>query len=539
MQIMYNLIDDIYLPFAMKRIRKNFSLKGILRSKHLDEIEELRLREALTAAELGIWNLDTKTSLYMSDARFKVIFGTTVKGLNEKEAIANIHPGDRKRAQKAVTAATRPHNPAVYDIEYRVIHPNLSIHWVAAKGSATFKKTDAGLKIQSFAGTVADITHRKEAEADLLKNQKDLQTAKENLYNLFMHAPAIVAVIRGPDLVFEIANPQYRQMVGVDRLLDGVPLMVALPDLEQSMLETVKNVAIKGIRFQANELPVLLDWDKSGTAYTKYVNLVFEPLFDNNKKPNGLMFFGHDVTEQVSNRLRLEENVRYKEEFVSMASHELRTPVTSIKGYAQLLELHFLEAGDTYSAGLLLKLDQQVDNLTHLISDLFDDTRVKEGKLELHQDYFDLNLLCADAINEVQHTTKKHVITSTFGTLPLVFGDHSRIRQVVINLLTNAVKYSPNAKLIKFKTKLTGKNVTISIQDYGIGISKEEQARIFTRFYRVRSKDLDTYPGLGLGLFIATEMIDRHGGNLKVKSVLGKGSVFSIMLPVKKTEPNV
>ena len=354
-----------------------------------------------------------------------------------------------------------------------------------------------------------------------------------------MHAPAIVAVVRGPDLVFEIANPLYRQMVGVDRLLDNIPLMVALPDLEPSMLEIVKNVAKNGERFQANEFPMLLDWDKNGTAYTKYVNLVFEPLFDNDKKPNGLMFFGYDVTEQVKNRLQLEEAMRFKEEFLSMASHELRTPVTSIKGYAQLLELKFLEAGDTRSAELLLKLDQQVDSLTNLISDLFDDTRVKEGKLELHQDYFDFNLLCTDAINKVQHTTKKLVISSTFAALPLIFGDRLRIRQVLINLLSNAVKYSPNAKYVKLKTKLSSKNVLLSIQDYGIGISKEEQVRIFTRFYRVHGKELDTYPGLGLGLYIATEMIEKHGGSLKVTSVLGKGSVFSVTLPIKNMKTHV
>lgn len=517
----------------MKTQKIDSSLKGLLRAKHVRELEDLRVGEALTAAELGIWNLNPSTNLFSSDARFKVIFGTTVKGFNEKEAIANIHPGDRVRVQKAVSAATRILNPLQYDIEYRVIHPNLSTHWVAAKGRATFQKTQAGVKLQSFAGTVLDITLRKEVEFELIKQQKDLRTAKENLYNLFMHAPAIVAVVRGPDLIFEIANPLYRQMVGTDRILDGIPLMVALPDLEPSMLEIVKKVAQHGERFNANEFPVLLDWDKSGTPYTKYVNLAFEPLFDTNKKPNGLMFFGYDVTEQVTNRLRLEEMIRYKEEFLSMASHELRTPVTSIKGYTQLLESWLADQGDARSANLLVQLDKQIDNLTKLISDLFDDTRVKEGKLDLHQDFFDFTSLCVDAISEVQHTTKKHVITSTFDTLPQIFGDRGRIRQVVINILTNAVKYSPDANSIKVKTKLNKKNIVVKIQDYGIGISKEEQAQIFTRFYRVRSTVLDTYPGLGLGLYIATEMVEKHGGSLKVQSVLGKGSIFSLTIPLK------
>lgn len=380
---------------------------------------------------------------------------------------------------------------------------------------------------------IRDITERKNIQSKILKAEALVQSAKDNLQRLFMNAPAIIAVLRGPELVFEMANPQYRKLLGTNRKLNGVRLEVAVPDLEPDLLKTIKDAATEGISFVVNELPMVLDWEMNGKVQTKYLNLVFNPLLDEEGNPDGLMCFGNDVTEQVENRKKLEKALLHKEEFLSMASHELRTPVTSIKGYAQLLESQLNDLKDFPQAELVSKLDEQIDKLTALIADLFDDTKVKEGKMILHQEYFDFNALVQESINEVQYTAKEHRIMPTFEELPDVYGDRGRIKQVIVNLLTNAVKYSPRAKNINVHTKMDKKETVFSVQDFGIGIPKEDHSKIFTRFYRVQGEKLDTYPGLGLGLYIAADIIERHGGRIKVKSDQGKGSVFSVSLPAR------
>lgn len=381
---------------------------------------------------------------------------------------------------------------------------------------------------------IRDITLRKMEQEELQEAKNEAQISKENLNALFMGAPAIIAVCRGPMLIFEMANPQYHKLVGAKREIIGLPLQVAVPDLEPSLMKILKDVSEKGIRFEATEFPIMLDWDNTGTPYTKFLNLIYEPLYDTKRKPNGLMCFGFDISEQVETRIKLEEAIHTKEEFLSMASHEMRTPVSSIKGYAQILESIFKTDGNLDSVHMVSKLIEQVDNLTTLIKDLFDDTKVKEGKLDLRPQYFDFTALVAEVIEEMQHTTKQHKIVSQLSELPKIYADKHRIRQVIVNLFTNAIKYSPGATLINVATTNNDNTVTLSVQDFGFGIPKDMQSKIFTRFYRVQNENLDTYPGLGLGLYIVADIIKRHGGNMDVTSSVGEGSIFCFTLPIKK-----
>ena len=384
---------------------------------------------------------------------------------------------------------------------------------------------------------IRDITERKKNERELLESKALTQTSKEKLRALFMNAPAIIAIVSGPELKYEMANKKYLQLISAKGPIEGIPLRTVIPNIEPKIIAIINNVATKGERFATHEIPVLLDWDNNNKPYTKYLDLTFEPLFDSDKKPDGLMFFGYDISEQVENRQKLEETARTKEEFLSMASHEMRTPVTSIKGYAQVLESRFKNNGDTSSARLISKLDGQVDHLTQLIGDLFDDTKIKEGKLELRPAFFDFNALVRDAIEEVQHVYSEHKISSRLDDIPKVNGDKQRLRQVIVNLLTNALKYSPTAVSVTVETVLKTKHIKLIVRDFGIGISKEHQSKIFTRFYRVRSRDLDTYPGLGLGLYITADIVKRHGGTIEVESTLGKGSTFIVTLPIKHITP--
>lgn len=236
-----------------------------------------------------------------------------------------------------------------------------------------------------------------------------------------------------------------------------------------------------------------------------------------------------DITEQK----RLEQQ---KDEFIGIASHELKTPVTSLKGFTQLLERRFRKDGDVYSADLLHKMDAQINKLTGLVEDLLDVTKIENGQLQMHFSDFDYNILIREIVEEVQHTAHRHRIVQELTDSVHTVADRERIGQVLTNLLTNAIKYSPQANTVVVKTVRTGDTMITSVQDDGIGIPKEKQSHLFERFFRVEGDSQLTYPGLGLGLYIAAEFIKRHEGKMWVESEPGRGTTVSFSLPLPATD---
>ena len=225
--------------------------------------------------------------------------------------------------------------------------------------------------------------------------------------------------------------------------------------------------------------------------------------------------------------------------FIKMASHELKTPITSIKGYVQLLlnmyKDHNENKGQVSTQAIqasLITIDKQIIKLNRLMSELLDLSRIDSDRLELHMQNFELNNLVNETVQDIQQTTKHEIIIKD-GTICKVYGDRDRIGQVILNLLSNAIKYSPNTNSIKVNIYQPARNcVAVSVHDQGIGIDQEHHHKIFERFYRVEGKSEQTYPGFGIGLFIASEIIQRHNGTISVKSKKNEGSTFTFTLPV-------
>jgi PAS domain S-box-containing protein len=220
-----------------------------------------------------------------------------------------------------------------------------------------------------------------------------------------------------------------------------------------------------------------------------------------------------------------------KDEFMGIVSHELKTPVTSIKAFTQVLQHRFAQAGDEKSALLLGKMDAQLNKLTSLIGDLLDVTKIEGGKLQFNQDFFSFDGLVDEVIEEIQRTTNKHTIEKHGAVARTIYGDKDRIEQVITNFLTNAIKYSPHADRIIVKSCFEQDHVIFCVQDFGVGIPMERQQQVFERFYRVSGND--TIPGIGLGLYISSEIIKRQGGTIGVESEQGQGSTFYFSLPVQ------
>jgi len=234
-----------------------------------------------------------------------------------------------------------------------------------------------------------------------------------------------------------------------------------------------------------------------------------------------------DITEH-------KELQNQKDNFIGIASHELKTPVTSLKGYTQVLARILNKKGLEMEVSMMHKMDAQLNRLTSLINDLLDVTKINSGKLQYNNQEFDLQPMLTELVEDLQRTSAKHHLIEIYKPAEHVFADKDRIEQVVINLITNAIKYSPEGDQVIIRTEQVDDEVVVSIQDFGVGISKNNQFKVFEQFYRVSAEKQHTYPGVGLGLYISAEIIKRTGGRIWVTSEEDKGSCFYFSLPIYK-----
>lgn len=238
-------------------------------------------------------------------------------------------------------------------------------------------------------------------------------------------------------------------------------------------------------------------------------------------------------TEQVEARRKVEDLSRLKDEFLSIASHELRTPVTSIKGYTQLAKTLIRENDlGTSEEYLDIALDQ-IDRMSRLILELLDVSRIETGRLEIRREPIEWSSF----VKEVVHRHHTAVNDSRFHlNVPddamIVSGDRDRLEQVLSNLIENAVKYSPDGSEVFVSVNHRDNEVVTSICDRGIGIPSDELSMVFERFHRGRQVSSTNYGGLGLGLYITRQIVERHGGTIWVESKEGAGTTFYFSLPL-------
>ncbi|HEY2720174.1 MAG TPA: PAS domain-containing sensor histidine kinase, partial [Chitinophagaceae bacterium] len=245
--------------------------------------------------------------------------------------------------------------------------------------------------------------------------------------------------------------------------------------------------------------------------------------------------FGN-VTAWIGTNIDIDDQKKQlekKDEFISVASHELKTPLTSLKGYMQLMESEadLPERIKSYVA----KASSALNKIHHLVDELLDASRIRAGKLEFTKHIFNLTELVVQCVENSSfiysaHDIKKELLANIF-----VHGNEERIEQVLMNLINNAVKYSPANREIIVRIEIDENVALVSVIDFGIGMSESDQELIFQRFYRV-NRQAQLTPGLGVGLYIASEIIKEHHGELKVKSRLNGGSVFSFSLPLVNAE---
>jgi PAS domain S-box-containing protein len=252
------------------------------------------------------------------------------------------------------------------------------------------------------------------------------------------------------------------------------------------------------------------------------------PLKDKGKIHRGFTFILIDRTQEKAVDKR-------KDDFISTATHELKTPITSMRLFAEIVEKETEKRGDKIALESVRELNVQLDRLTALMNYLLDVAKVQQGRLELNKKFFDVNQLIEGVILMVKIVSKERTINFTKDkNKKEVYADRERLGQVLTNLLSNSVKYSTKEKEIIIKSAHIKSNIVISVQDFGEGIPESEQKLIFNRFYRANSAIDHHISGIGLGLYVAMQIIKAHHGKMWVKSAKGKGSTFYLSIPMKK-----
>lgn len=246
---------------------------------------------------------------------------------------------------------------------------------------------------------------------------------------------------------------------------------------------------------------------------------------------NQARLFGYALTVT-----KLKEIDKMKDMFISMASHELRSPLTAIKGYIELLKDKKEITDNQESSHYLSNISASVNRLTDLISDMLEVSRIEGNRIPLEITDFDPKKIISESIEEIRSQAIQKGIALTYDSkknCPQIQADINRLKQVLINLIGNSIKYTPKGS-VSVSTEVKNKELLIIIADTGIGISAEDQANLFNKFYRIQNEKTKDIIGTGLGLWITMEIIKKMNGRITVESIEGVGSHFTVCLPLSK-----
>jgi signal transduction histidine kinase len=379
-----------------------------------------------------------------------------------------------------------------------------------------------------------ELVARVAARLELLRLGQRLADERAAIARLFEQTPMPIAILTGEELVFEVANQSYVQVVGGRQLLNR-PFLEALPELRgQGIDELLLEVLRTGVAHIGHERLVRLE--RAGALTDTYFTFIYAPVRGDDRRFESVVVLCNEVTEQVEARQRLEalaheaaQASRAKDEFLAMLGHELRNPLAPMRTALQLMRLRGSESREQDV------LERQVRHLSRLVDDLLDVSRITRGKIDLDRRPVELSEVVLRAM-EIASPVLEHAHHEVVLQVPRqglgVDVDIERMAQVVSNLLTNAAKYSDARSRIQVTGTLQGDRVSLSVRDEGSGIAPEMLSRVFEAFVQQPQTIDRARGGLGLGLAIVKSLVEQHDGRVSAHSLgIGQGSEFVVELP--------
>lgn len=386
--------------------------------------------------------------------------------------------------------------------------------------------------------TASDATERRHS-------RQQIEASEASLRLLFEQAPVAIAILRGPELTYELANKLYVDLIGrtsPDSLI-GKPLLVALPELPgQGIDELLQDVMRTGNAFTATERSVIIR--RNGQLETGYFNFVYEPLretaqLEDGSPVSGVFVAVIDVTEQVLARQQADqllererELLDLKSNFVTLASHEFRTPMGTILSSAALIgrydSPHDGEKRDRH----VQRIKSAVHSLTGLLNDFLSLSQMEQANMHGRPYQFDIVVFCTEVIEDMQGVIKpgQRVVYQHLSGPSVISLDGQMLKNILINLLINASKYSADKKEIELTTTIRDGQLVVEVKDEGIGIPDADKDRLFISFFRARNAV--HVGGTGLGLYVAKRYVDLLDGLITFTSEVDSGTIFTIQLPL-------
>ncbi len=472
-------------------------------------IDELRhskklLGLAQTSGRIGIFEYDIKTQKADWTAQLEHLYGLAAGGFQKTYShwLSMVLPEDREKAEKAIKSSIKNSR---FEVEFRIIWPNGSIHWIYARGKTYYDKKHNPLKI---VGLNMDITLKKKIEEKLAQSELRFRLMAENMLD--------IVVIHGKDKRYLYASPSIEKLFGLKP-----KQIIGKSYRELGVLEEICAIFDKALDtvFKTRK-PFVFEYPFNDSIYFQ---ALLTPEMNGTDDVQSVLVVSRDITH-------LKQLEQRKDEFLSIASHELKTPLTSVKAYGQLL-LSRLHTMDTQQIeDILQKQHTYINRLNVLISDLLDLSRIQAGRFKFSKEIVSYRDFVNSAVNAVRPISVHKIIVKG-ASKRSIYGDANRLEQVLINLLSNAVKYSPQAQKVLLTIVEDKQNVLISVKDFGIGIPKKDWQNMFNRFFR-SSLTEKQYAGMGIGLYISKQIIERHHGKIWFESRVGKGSTFFISLPL-------